>query len=495
MQSRESIAKAGKTVAAKKIEANREEQNTAKSNGGENLNDTDSTVNTKKKRRRRKKKGLNDSTLPQDQEELNSKDLTEAQKESTVVPVKVDSSGTKHKSASAEENKLCSSVEQNSTTLHSSLDRTSENTGDNKTNVDVTAFERFSNAVEQSHKKQHTAPNFTVSYSDKVKSLASKNSSIASSNLSIEKSWTKDFSPESSGLKNERHSQNSEFQAGKSTLTSNVVHGNTKEIKGGRRIGGEGGYDRLKNDEASKSCTKNVEQSGREVKQMRRNNSLKKMTCDNDDNWRLKRGDAKNEDPTVLSGMEKSLNSNVRNVNTESVKKWTYQGEEDAESKKFDKGAKRDKSSSHIAVNEEVKYSDKQQNLCEFSSASPVNEAHTTVSNANISDDLQNGTQKTSDSTNININKSVVSSNNKALEGEFPDLHDSVKIKRSSALDKRTTDHKEMTSSQKPSAPMSYSAVLRSTPQPKVSFRPLRSINTTMQYNYPERVEFLRTFW
>lgn len=430
----------------------------------------------KRKRRRRKKKGLNDSTLQQDQEELNSEDLSEVQRESTVVPVKDDSSDTKHGNPSLEEKKLCSSSEKKSTTLLSSLNSSSENTADSKTNVDVTAVESSSNTDQQCHKKQPPAPNFTVSYSDKVKSLASKNSNIASSNLNTEKSWVKDFSPDSSRVKKEKHTQNSEFQAGESTLTGNVSHGKTKEIKGGKRTGEERGYNRIKNDEASKSCTRNVEQIGREGKQMGRNNILKKLACDDDDNWRLKRDDAKAVDPTVLSRMEKNTKSNVKNCNTESVKKRTYQGEEDAESKKFDKRAKHDKSSSHINVDEEGKSSKKQQNLSEFVSASPVNEACTTMSSSSIGNDLQNGTQRTSDSTN---SLSVAPSKNKTLEGEFPDLCDSVKIKRQSAVDNRTTDHNEMTSSPKPSAPMSYSAVLRSTPQPKVSLRPAGSINAT----------------
>ena len=417
--------------------------------------------------------------------------MSQAQKESTVVPLKSDSSGTKQENASSEEKKLCSSSEQNSTTLYSSLNSSSENTGDNESNVDVTAVESFSNTDEQCHKKQHTAPNLTVSYSDKVKSLASKNSSMASRNLITEKSWLKDFSPDSSRVKKEKHSQNSEFQAGISTLTSNIICGKTEEIKGGKRTGEGRGYNRLKNHEASKSHTRNVEQIGREGKQMGRNNSLKKLTSDNDDNWRLKRDDAKVLDPTVLSRTEKNMKSNVKNLNTESVKKRTYQGEEGAESKKFDKRAKRDNSSSHITVDEEGKSSEKQQNLHEFGSASPENEARTTMSSANVSNELQNGTQRTSDSTNM----SAAPSNNKTLEGEFPDLRDSVKIKRPLALDRRTTDHKEMTSSPKPSAPMSYSAVLRSTPQPKVSVRPVRSVKTTIQYNSPESVEFVKTFW
>lgn len=478
-QSRKSTAKAGKTVATKKIEEKGKGQNTAENNGGENHTDTDSTVNTKKKRRRRKKKGPNDSTLQQDQEELNTEELSEAQKEMTVVTVKSDSSGTKHENASSEAKKQCSSHGQDSTILHSSMNSSSENTGDSKTNVEVKAVESSSNTGEQCSKKQHTAPNFTVSYSDKVKNIASKNRSIAGGSLGTEKSWVKDFTPDNSSMKKEKHTQNSEFQAGESTLTENVSHGETKEMKGGKRTGEERGYYRLKNGEPSKFQTRNVEQIPGAGKQMGRNNSFKKMACDDDDNWRLKRDDAKVVDPTVLSRMEKIKKSNIKNLNTESVKKRTHQGEEDEDSKKFDKRAKHEKSSSHIAVNEEGKSSKKQQNLCEFGSPSAVNEASTRLPSSNITDDLQSGTQKTSESTNI---MSVAPSNSGTLEGEFPDLRDSVKIKRPSAVDKRTTDHKEMTSSPKPSAPMSYSAVLRSAPQPKVSFRPAGSINSTIQY-------------
>ena len=383
--------------------------------------------------------------------------------------MKGDASETKHENTSSEEKKMCCSSEQNSTTLHSSLDSSSDNTAGSKTSVDVAAIESFSNTDEQCNKKQLTVPNLTVSYSDKVKSLASKNSSIASCNLSTEKSWVKDFSPDSSRVNKEKHLQISEFQAGESTTTSNIIHGKTKEKKGGKRTGEEREFSRLKNDEASKSRTRNVEQIGKEGKQMGRNSILKKLTCDDDDNWRLKRDDANVVDPTVLRRTEQNMKSNVKNLSTESIKKRTYRGEEDAESKKFDKRPKRDKSSSHITVDEEGKSSKKQQNLSELVSASPVNEAYTTMSSLSVGNDLQNSTKITTGSTN---SLSVASSNKKTGEGEFPDLRDSVKIKRPSAVDNRTTDHNKMISSPKPSAPMSYSAVLRSPPQPKVSLRP-----------------------
>ena len=491
LQSWKNTAKPAKTVATKKVEQKKEGQNNSENNGGENLADTDSTANVKKKRRRRKKKGPNDSTLQQDQEELNSESLSEVQKESNVVPVKGNASETKHEDTSSEEKKLCYSSEQNSTTLHSPLNSPSEITADSKTNADVTVVESLSNTDEQSSKKQPTVPNFTVSYSDKVKSLASKNSSIASCILSTEKSWVKDFSPDS--FKENKEKQTSECQAGESALTSNIIHDKTKEKKGGKKIGEERGFSRLKNDEASKLCTRNVEQNGKGGKQMGRNNILKKLTCDDDDNWRLKRDDAKVADPTVLSRTEKNMISNVKNLSTESVKKRTYQGEEHAESKKFDKRAKHDKSSSHITMDQEVKSSKKQQNLSEFVSASTVNEACTTMSSLSVGNDLQNGAHITSDSTH---SLSVAPSNKKTLEGEFPDLHDSVKIKRRSAVHITTTDHNETTSSSNPSSPMSYSAVLRSTPQPKVSLTPVGSVNATMQYILflysPESVDFLK---
>ena len=479
-QSRKSTAKAGKTIAPKKIEQNKEGQTTAENNGGENLTDTDSNVNAKRKRRRRKKKGLNDSTLQQDQGELNSESLSDIQRESAVVPVKDDSSETKHENASSEERKLWSGLEQNSATLHSSLNSSSENTRDSKTNVGVTAVESCNDTDEQGHKTQHTVLNFAVSYSDKVKSLASKNSSIASCNLNTEKSWMKDFSPDSSRMKNEKYSENSAFQAGECRLTSNVSHGKTKEMKGGKKTGQDRGYSRLKNDEASKSNTRNVQQIGLEGKQMGKNNVLKNLTHDDDDhdNWRLKRDNPKVVDPAVLSRKENITKSNVRNLNTESVNKRTYQGKEDAESNRFDKRTKCDKLSSHITVDEGGKSLKKQQKLSEFVSASPVNEARnsTSSSSTHLGNDLQNDTERTSDSTN---SLTVTPSNNKIMEGEFPDLRDSVKIKKGSAVDSGTTDHKEMTSSPRPSAPMSYSAVLQSTPQPKVSLRPVGFINAT----------------
>lgn len=411
--------------------------------------------------------------------------MSDVQRESTVVPEKDDSSETKHENASLEERKLWSSVE-NSATLHSSLNSPSENAS-SKTNVGVTFVESCSNTDQRWEKKQHTVPNLTASYSDKVKSLiASKNSSIASCNLSTEKSWMKDFSPESSKMKKEKHSQNSVLQAGERTLASNISHGTckTKEIKGGKRTGEDRRYSRLKNDEPLKSHARNVEQISREGKQTGRNNILKKLTCDDDDddddneNWRLKRDDPKVADPTVLSRTENITKSNAKNLDTGSVNKRTYQGKEDAESKKFDKHAKSDILSSHITVDEGGKSLKKQQKLSEFVSALPVNEARNTMSSSSINagNDLQNGTRRISDSAN---SLSVAPSNNKIMEGEFPDLRDSVKIKKRSAVDSRTSDHKEMTSSSKPLAPLSYSAVLQSTPQPKVSLRPVGFINIT----------------
>ncbi|KAL9985383.1 hypothetical protein ACROYT_G007779 [Oculina patagonica] len=451
--------KTGKGVATKKIEGNNNEgQNSGENTTGENLTDTDSTVITKKKKRRRKKKEPNDLTQ-QGQEELNTEGFTEAKKELTLTSVKDDASQTKHEHASSKSNRQSSSLEQNSTTLHSSLNSSSENAKDSETNIGVTAVESFGSPDEQCNKKQHTTPTFTVSYSDKVKSLASKNNS--SHKLATEKSWEKDFSPDSSSVK-DKHNQDSQFDAGQGTLANNLNHGDIRELKGGRRTGEERGYNRLKDGEPSKSQTRKVEQIPRTGKQMGRNNSFKKMTCDDDDNWRLKRDDAKVVDSTDSSRTEALKKWDIKNLNNEPLKKRPYQAEVDVDSRKFDKGGKHEKSVGHIVIDVVGKSSKKQQNSCEFSSGSNTNEACSKLPSSDS--DLQSGSQRTDDQTNT---LSVAPSNSRILEGEFPDLRDSVKIKRPSAVDKRTVNHQEMTSPPKPSAPMSYSAVLQTAPRPK----------------------------
>lgn len=393
----------------------------------------------------------------------------------TVATVKDDASQTKHEHASSKSNRQSSSLEQNSTTLHSPLNSSSKNAKDNETNTSVTAVESFDSTDEQCNKKQHTTPTFTVSYSDKVKSPASKNNS---SHLGTEKSWVKDFSPDSSSVK-DKHIQNSQFHAGQGTLANNLNHGrDMREVKGGKRTEEERGYYRFKDGEPSKSQTRKVEQIPRTGKQMGRNNSFKKMTCDDDDNWRLKRDDAKVVDSTVSSRTEALKKSDIKNLNTESLKNRPYQEEVGADSRKFDKGRKHEKSVGHIVMDEVGKSSKEQQNLGEVGSGSTANEACTKLSSSHS--DLKSGSQRTVDTTNT---VSVAPSISRTLEGEFPDLRDSVKIKRPSAVhvDKRTIDHKELISRPKPPAPMSYSAVLQTAPRPKVSFR-LASINSTLLY-------------
>lgn len=430
---------------------------------GENLTDTVGPVNTKKKRRRRKKKEPNDSTPQQAKEELNTEGLTDAQKELTTATLKGDASETKHEHES-KANRQCSSLEQSSTTLHSSLNSTSESTKDSKTNIDASAaVERFDRTDEQCNKKQHTAPTLTMSYSDKVKSLASKNNS---SYFGTEKSWVKDFTPDSSSVKH-KHVQISQSHAGQGTLANNSSHGEMREMKGGKRTEEERGYHRLKDGDPSKSQSRKVEQIPRTGKQMGRNNSFKKITCDDDDNWRLKRDDAKVVDSAVSSRTDTLKKSNNKKLNTESLNKRACQEEVGADSQKFSNGGEHEKSVGHIVMDKVCNSSKKQQNLNQLGSGSTANEACTKLSSSGS--DMQSGSQRAVDATSTLF---VAPSNSRALEGEFPDLRDSVKIKRPlTAVDKRTVDHKEMISPPKPSAPMSYSAVLQTAPQPKVSFR------------------------
>lgn len=386
-----------------------------------------------------------------------------------------DSVGTKHEKRTSSKANEIYMLQKNYPTLHSSWNRSTEDTEDGKINVGVTDFESFSSSDEQCIKKQCTTPNFTVSYSDKVKSLAaSKNSSTASRHLVAEKSWVKDFTPDSSSMKD---TQRSELHAGKSMLANNLSRGENKEAKGGRRGDGlkkrpdstwnqreESEYYKLRNGEPLKSQARHVEQIPRAGKQMGRNDSFKKMTCDDDDNWRLKRINS-----NVVDSTETLKKSNIKNLNTESLKKRTYH-----EEVHLDKGVKHEKSVGHIAVDELFKSSKKQlQNLSELGSGSSEKEC-TRLLSSNVNSDFQSGSRRTIQAATNTM--SVAPSNSTILEGEFPDLRESVKIKRRSSVDKRTIDHKEMISSPKPSAPMSYSAVLRSIPQPKVSCRILSTI-------------------
>lgn len=436
---------------------------------GENLTDTDISVNTKKKRRNRKKKEPSDSTPQNSQEESNTECLTEVQTELTVVTVKDDASGAKHEHASLKASKQCSSLEQTSTTSHSSLNSSyNENTKDSKTPIDVPSVESISSTDEQCNKKQHTTPSFTMSYSEKVKSLASKNNN---SHLGTEKSFVKNFAPETSTVKN-KHTQNSQYHSDQETL----VNGETSDVKGGKRAQEKRGYYRLKESEPSKSQAKNVEQITRTERKMRRNNSFKKMTCDSDDNWRVKGGDAKVTVDGIASGRtETQKKSNVENLDTESLKKSVCQ-EVDGDSKKVNKGSKYKKHVGQIVVTDEAgKSSKKQQNSCEFGSGSTTNEVCTKLSSS--SSDAQRGSQRTLHTIDT---LPVAPTNTRTLEGEFPNLRDSLKIKCSTALDERKMDHEELISPPKPSAPMSYSAVLRSAPKPKVSVR--LASNSTLQY-------------
>ena len=65
----------------------------------------------------------------------------------------------------------------------------------------------------------------------------------------------------------------------------------------------------------------------------------------------------------------------------------------------------------------------------------------------------------------------TASSNVAAMKGEFPDLMESTKIKRVPITDGLTVGFKETVTPSKPPATLSYSAVLRSIPKPKVCFR------------------------
>ena len=470
-QPKKSTDKTPKTVTTRKREESSEGQTTQENVTGENL--PDDPVNTKKKRRNRKKKEPSDSTQQRGQEEFNSEGLTEGQQELTVI--KDTSDETKHKHASSNANEQFPSLQQNSPSIHSSINSTE----DTKTDINSTANCKSSSITdEMCNKNQNNSTNFTVSYSDKVKSVASKNISTTSSHVGTEKSWVKDFAQNNSSRKSKHHNS-SEVLDSQSASTDNLhaSRSSKEDIKGGSKrvyqkkrpettwnAWEDSGYYKLKNGETLKSQTRNAEQIPRTGRQIGSNNSGKKMTCDDDDNWRLKRDDTDVvRHSTVSSKTETRKNSSIKNINPESVQKRTCQEIKDVDSKKYDRGGVKNEKSVSLTTS-----SKKQQILSGLGSGSSSNETNTRLHSSNMNRHFQSGPQGTPEVTET---LSVAPSNGIVLEGEFPDLSESVKIKRPITADKTATDHKEMISSPKPSAPLSYSAALRSAPKPKVSVK------------------------
>ena len=441
-------------------------------------------MNVSKKKKQTKKKESSDLIQQQDKDKLSNKSSTEKQRVSHQLKAKG----------------FATISHPDCTSLSFSSETSPENTEDNRTNENVISDDL------QPDEKQFPPPNLTVvSYSDKVKSLSLKSSGTSNhsvakkclvkdftvesgnTNRSVaEKCWVTDFTVESSSKKNMPSDikQSSKVHLGQTTRAFNLDNNLRTAAKSGhsgdtlkkppdstcKTAWGDSEYYKLKYGESLKSQTTSSQQILKTGKQMERNHGSKKMSCDDDENWRVKKDVCTLDSST--SHKTDSLNKmNIKNLNTESFKKRTCRQEGiHVNSKKYEKDViEQEKSVAPIVVEEDAKTSRKQQNSCHLGSSSteaayfesPVNK---------LGSDFPSSSQehKMIQMPNAPV---VASSDNKIMEGEFPDLKESVKIKRLSTTEGRTFDYKMTVTSTKPSAPMSYSAVLRSTPQPKVSFR------------------------
>lgn len=435
-----------------------------------------------KKKRQRKKKESSELIQQQDNRDLNTKSSTRSQQESDSL--KDVSPGKMNYSVKSKTNEACSSSQQNCSPLLSSTDKSSANT-----NVTVSDFRSSYSIDQQSNERPSLAPTLTVSYSDKVKSVFSKNNS--SSNHSLEeKCFLKDFHPENSRTK-DKHvdwKQGSEFLGGQNTRAANVNGNEKKPVKSGCRGTDDSSsktawedskYYKLRDGDSLKSQTTASKQTYRTGKAMAKSSRYKNM-CDDDDNWRVK----KDVDSSVSCKTEMIVESNTKNCNSESLKKRTFQQKEfhvDLNPTKHE-DLELENTVGLTVVDKNSKGSKKQQNVCNFIDLSQTELAVSSkFSISKARSDLPDSSQE--HRLREVKNFSVHDTNSKIVEGEFPDLKESVKIKRLSSTEERTVDHKEVVMSPRTSAPMSYSAVLRTPPQLKVSFTLLYNANTASEYS------------
>lgn len=414
----------------------------------ENAADENLTTNTKKKRRRRKQKEPNGSTQQQTKEELNSEGQTRGPQELNDVNEKSD--GIKHNQAnSTHESEQFPSLQQNSSLVDSSINSTEYRKLDTKS--------------------------LMVSYSDKVKSVGAKNVSSSNHSGITIKSWMKDFMENNPSRKN-KHLLSSDNYEGKKVSTDSLSCENKKDDQRDDQEKGPKGtwsaledsrHEKLKNGEISNLGTRTVDQSSRMAMQNKRN-CVKKLTSDNDDNWRLKRNETDvMRHSTISSKMETFRSSNIQNTDTDSGKKRTFQEKIEVDGQKCDTRHVAHKESSRVIT--KIETPKKQQLLNGISSVLSSNETDTRQPSSNVKRNFQFSSQGTSDEKESSF---IGSSNNRMAEGDFPNLSESVKIKRPFTIDRQATEVKEVISSPKqPPAPLSYSAALRAAPKPKVSYK------------------------
>ena len=424
-------------------------------------------MNVTKKKRQRKKKESSELIEQQDNRDLNSKSSTRSQQESDAL--KDVYPGKKNDSNNSKTNEACFSSQQNCSSLNSSTDKSSANA-----KISVSDFRSSNSIDQQSNKRPFLVPTFTVSYSDKVKSVTSRNNSTGNQALA-EKSLPKDVHSKNSRIK-DKHvdwKQDFEFHDGQSISTISLNGNEENPVKSGCR-GDDSSwttawedrkYNKLQDGDPLKSQTTDSKQTRRTGKPTARNSRYKNL-CQDDENWRVK----KDIDSSVSCQPERTDKSNIKNRNTESLKKRTLQQKVfhvDLNSKKYE-DLEHENALSLTVVDKNNKGSKKQQNLCNLGLSRMELAAGSNFSVSKARSDLPDSFQK--QRTREVKNSPVHDKISKIVEGEFPDLKESVKIKRLSSTEERTVDHKEVVTSPVASAPMSYSAVLRTPPQLKVSF-------------------------
>ena len=450
----------------------RESQNVSGSNSSEHLTENCANVSKKKRQKKRKQSNIH----YQGNEELAEGTTEKAlHQEKDVSPQKVidDMVCSKENGFTASQPN-CKSLPSSSKSTSSS----EVNTKDEKTDISSTNHDSHNN------KTQYPAPHLTVSYSDKVKSSSLNNSSTSKRALG-DKSLVKNFSVESSNkivdavdlvhsskinVDKEKRTSN---LGSKKRMASNSGHLSNAPTKPPDSTSwGDGEHYQEKYCNSSNSETSNLKQIPRTGKFMGRNNSFKKNVCDDDDNWRVKKEFLPVADSSTSQKIDSVKKVNTENPNVQSCKKITshQKGEKRVmDSKKYNSDDSKKRSMDVMdklpktSSNQRTSSDNNGLSLTEPSTKRPVTKLDSEVPIISSHEPKINQLPAASVNT--------ASSNIGAMKGEFPDLMESTKIKRVPITDGLTVGFKETVTLSKPPATLSYSAVLRSIPKPKVRFR------------------------
>ena len=347
---------------------------------------------------------------------------------------------------------------------------------DNKRSVLTGKMEpRCSSSTEELDRKPYTVPTFVVSYSDKVKRLTSAN--LMQNDKHSEdtcKSWVKDFTPGfSSDAKNRCFEGNHNSCGRKHNFTALAQR--NKEGTQTTRAERSCGYSskrhfkvnlvqnrmgRSKQDELLISCSKDKapEISGRSSSF----HSFKKLSCDDDTNWRKKKEDS---DVLQIGELSKTEHLNSRECTTNTnliIKSNAQQHSKKPESQVDSKNVNLSHCSAVLEGKKPV-YNQRHSNTLGKTSVSVDNDTR--------------HENKTSNSwlepvTEVKLS-SVVPSESEESPWDFPDLKESVVLKTSLKNKPKAGDGKETEGLFFQRHPetmslMSYSAVLKSAPRPKV---------------------------